>query len=171
MGSVFDLERLDIEKLEHGRTIPSAQRSLKKKLQIGQEGCLRHVLGIQPKLCREDHRVIVALQMMIWETRENLFLAGESDGGGAGDAGTTTEITKLMFWDFGPRSDQAHVALEYVKKLGQFIELPAAQKWSNWGEPLIVGCRDGVVPAVLTMLHGSEFQNREPSAVQSCPLL
>jgi hypothetical protein len=72
-----------------------------------------------------------------------------------------------MFWDLRSWTDQTHVSHQHVEYLRQLIELPTTKKWANRSEALILGGSDTVVCALFAMLHGSEFQDCEGTAMSS----
>jgi hypothetical protein len=68
-----------------------------------------------------------------------------------------------LFRRFGPRSDQAHVSLEHVEKLGQLVELPSSECGTGSRDAAVARRRDNATLA--SDAHRSKFPDAERLAV------
>ena len=102
---------------------------------------------------------------------EDLLLAGEGDGGRAGDSRAAGKIGDHMLRQLGTGAYQAHMPGQHIEQLGQLVELPAAQKKADQSEALIAGGGDRIMYFVLGNEHGSEFENGEGAALMPHSLL
>ena len=89
----------------------------------------------------------------------------------AGDSRAARQIEDHMFPQLGAGTDKAHVPEQHVDKLGQFVQLPAAQKGTNRGKTLIVCRGDGMVRFIGDMDHCAKLKDGECPAVTSHALL
>src|SRR3546814_19360481 len=76
---------------------------------------------------------------------------------------------------FGTRADPAHLALQDIKNLGQFVDTAAAQETAEAGDTIIVGACDRVITRAGLVdragSHSAELVDDERLATESDPLL
>ncbi len=67
--------------------------------------------------------------------------------------------------DLGPRTDEAHLAFEHVDQLRQLIQLLAAQKPADAGQPVVVQTGRRTAPGFGIDDHRAKFEDAERLAV------
>ncbi len=139
--------------------VPAAQHTLHNKPDIGEKRGARHVLGIKLVLRWKNDTVIVGLQTVARHLIEDRLFAGEGHRGGACDSRAALKIEDHVLGQLWARTDQAHVPQQDINYLGQLVELPASQKWTDGREGLIVRSGHRMIGCVAT--YGSEFNDRE----------
>src|SRR5580704_3271079 len=70
-----------------------------------------------------------------------------------------------MLWHLRPGPDQAHVALEHIQKLGQFIELVFPKPRAGSRDACVSGCRNNTTLAAAA--HRSKFPYSKQLSVSS----
>ena len=129
--------RLERRHVAEGDFIPMPEDAFEDELEIGDEVRLSHVLVVKLLFSREHDGVVVRFEVAGGHARESDFFAGKNNGGATCESWSAMKICGLMLRELGPRSDQAHIAEKDVDKLGQFIQLPAAQERANRSESLV----------------------------------
>ena len=125
-----------------GSSIPAAEKGVDEEAEIGQEGGAGHVFSVQLPLGGQNHGVNVGVQMIFGHAGKNSLLAGKDDGRHAGDSRAARQFEGYIFRQFGAGTDQAHIPGQYIRKLGQLIQLPAAQEGADGSKALMVGRGD-----------------------------
>jgi hypothetical protein len=142
-------------------------------VQVGQHGAVVDVDKVQPQLAGQDDLEVLVDHVAGLQHR---LLVAVEDGRRAGDAGAhrQQDVARLgrpvadEVAVFRARPDDAHLPLEHVPQLGQFVDLGVAQPVAEGGNARVTLAGDArAVIAGARLVHGAELENVEGAALSA----
>ncbi len=180
MGMVSGLQmvrRLPLPELvEIGVPVP-AQQCFPHQVDIGAQRGMGHVLEIQLEFAGTDEPGVAFFEKLGRYLAKQVLFRGKGQRGGACEARAEARIrgveaivvAGVVAIEPGSRADQAHVSLDHVQQLRQFVELVFAEQAAGAGEAVVSVA--GACGTFNGVLHGAEFQDGKFLPVSADPLL
>src|SRR3984957_7954027 len=144
---------------------------LVEQREITEESCFAHVVPIDFRFQGLDHAAVVCLKLIIRNILKHFFFTAKSKSCGPGKARPEGHMHHFQVRQLGPRSNQTHVAAQYVDQLRQLIEFVLAQEPPEPGHPGVAPLGEAGPVFLCVDRHGSELENGKEDTIASDALL